>query len=84
MTGNSVAAVTARPYRDHMLGQTTIQLAELHRAELLADAASHRIARTRTTHSAITTTLFGALSRRRRVEDDLDVDVAAAACCVAA
>ena len=78
-------AVTVRPYREHMLGQTTIQLAELRRAELLAEATSHRLARNRTrATSALTATLLAALPRRRRapvVDGDLDV---AAACCVAA
>lgn len=83
MTETADVAVTARPYRAHMLGQTTIQLAELRRAELLAEATSHRLARTRTA-SAFTATLLAALPRRRRasvVDRDLDV---AAACCVAA
>jgi hypothetical protein len=85
LTETADVAVTARPYRERMLGQTTIQLAELRRAELLAEATSHRLARNRTrTTSAFAATLLAALPRRRRASVvDRDVDVAAA-CCVAA
>ena len=72
-------AVTARPYRDHMLGQITIQLAELRRAELLADATSHRTARARTT---ITARLAAATPLRRRAP--VEVDVRTVACCTPA
>lgn len=61
-----------------MLGQLTIQLAETRRAELHAEAASHRLARSRTT---MTARLLAATPLvRRRPEADAEVDVVVACC----
>ncbi|HYD09954.1 MAG TPA: hypothetical protein VEA78_07620 [Acidimicrobiales bacterium] len=64
-----------------MITQITIQMAEIKRNELLAEAAAHRTARSRT---RITARLLAATPlRRNRSNADVDLD-AAVACCTAA
>jgi len=72
-------AVTARPYRHVMLGQITTQLVELHRAELLAEAARHRRASARTARPSRLLALARVRDRR-----PVELDVAPVVCCTAA
>jgi len=63
-----------------MLAEITLQMAELRRSDLLADAGDHRATRT-SAMPAIAARLRTALPRRRTLIDD--PTLAPASCCAA-